>query len=383
MNNSMKKRQSKQYVIEKSLEIFDGDEKKLCDALYKLNQLEQQKLSEQKSVKATEVNKNLVKVFDIYRLNEIKENTSTNERSLRAVLDKFDLCDDTGYRELKSITKKFVDGVEALKIKYPNCHKFLELISDFGALTLCRSGANEYVLPPILLTGPPGVGKTAVVNEIAALLDVTCHQIDYATVTAGFIISGSSTVWSEGKTGCIVDMLRDGDAANSILILDEIDKVCGDQRYNPLGSLFTLLEKKMASKFVDEALNTPINASNIIFIATANDVTEISDPLRSRFIEIEIGAIEGEHHRVVTQSIYSSMLKDERLEESFTPQLSNPVFDALYDYSPREIKLMLSCAISKAARRCGEENQVKVSTSDFTMLENNSRTHHNPIGFIW
>ena len=382
MNNSMKKRQSKQYVIEKSLEIFDGDEKKLYEALYEINEIERQKITEKESDEVLDIDKNLVKVFDIKKLNEIKDNSSINERSLRAVLDKFDLEGDSGHRELKSITKKFVDGVVALKIKYPNCHQFLEVMNDFGALSLCRAGANEYRTPPILLTGPPGVGKTAVVNEIAGLLEVTCHQIDYATVTAGFVISGANTLWSEGKAGCIVDMLREGDAANSILILDEIDKVGGDQRYDPLGSLYTLLEKKMAARFVDEALQTPINASNIIFIATANDVTKIPDPLRSRFIEIEIGAVEGKHHRVVTQSIYSSIVQEERLEKSFAKQLSGLVFDALYDYSPREIKLMLSCAISKAAKRCQRGNQVNIIVSDLSMFEPNI-PKKNPIRFVF
>jgi len=382
MSNAMNYRRSKQSILEKGLEIFDGDEKKLCDALYKLNQLDRHKLADKKSSEAPEETKNLIKVFDIQKLNEIKNASSANERSLLAVLDKFDLYDDTGYRELKSITKNFVDGVEALKIKYPNCQDFLDLISDFAALTFFRSGASEFVLPPILLSGPPGVGKTAVVNEVAELLEVNCHQIDYATVTAGFLISGSNTSWSEGKSGCIVDMLRDGDAANSILILDEIDKAGGDQRYDPLGALYTLLEKKMAKKFVDEALQTPINASNLIFIATANDVTQIPDPLRSRFIEIEIGTIEGRHHRVVTQSIYSSILKDERLDKSFAKQLSNSVFDALYDYSPREIKLMLSCAISKAARRCLGRPQVDIIGDDLAMF-NSATSDKNPIRFVF
>ncbi len=234
--------------------------------------------------------------------------------------------------------------------------------------------------PPVLLTGPPGVGKTAVVSEVAKLLEVSCRKIDFATVTSGFVLSGSTTSWSEAKTGCIVDILRDGKTANSIVILDEIDKVGGDIRYDPLGSLYTLLEKKMAEEFIDEALDVPVNASYLMYVATANDVNMIPAAIRSRFIEIAIEPVKAKHHGVVTQSIYSEHLKMERIDESFSINISDETLNSLTGSSPREVKLILGRAVAKAAHRSKGKNEIQVEPQDLTLADDEQ---HNPVGFIW
>jgi len=325
--------------------------------------------------------KKIIPVFDMERLNEVMGNSSLSEKNIRSILNKFDLANDSGYRELKEIDNNFIASIESLKGKYPNCSQFLEMVSGYAELSKIRSKGNEFTMPPILLTGPPGVGKTAVVNEVAKLLDVRCHQIDYATVTSGFVISGSSSSWSEGKTGCVVDILRDGKAANPILILDEIDKVKGDIKFDPLGSLYTLLEKERAQKFIDEALNVPVDASHVMFIATANEVDNIPSPIRSRFIEITIDKVSAKHHKSVTQSIYSSLLLSERVEHIFKKTISDATYDCLRDFSPRDIKLILSCAMSKAARRMSGQKLIQINSQDIDFPVYDKDT--NPVGFVW
>lgn len=256
-STSEKRRPSNKRVLEMGMDLFEGDEDRFCQAIYNIYKAEVNNSSHVR----TKNNENSVKVIDVEKLIYIRDNLESSERSLKTILKKFKLHTDTGYRELKGVTTKFTLGIKSLKNKYPNCREFLDFIDEFGALSLYRSGTKEMSFPPVLLTGPPGVGKTAVVSEVAKLLEVSCRKIDFATVTSGFVLSGSTTSWSEAKTGCIVDILRDGKTANSIVILDEIDKVGGDIRYDPLGSLYTLLEKKMAEEFIDEALDVPVNAS--------------------------------------------------------------------------------------------------------------------------
>lgn len=174
-----------------------------------------------------------------------------------------------------SITRAFTDGMRELKRNYPNCYEFLEYVDQFGALSSCRADTLKMHSPPVLLAGSPGVGKTAIVQEVAKLLGVGCKQLDMATVTSSFVITGSSSVWSDAKTGCIVDILRDGNAANPIVILDELDKFSRDAKFDPLGGLYTLLEQEAAATFTDEALEMPIDASHILYVATANDLSVI------------------------------------------------------------------------------------------------------------
>jgi len=373
---SEKRKHSNERLIEVGLELFDGDESKLYQAIYNASKMEKTKAK----LADAKYNTNTVKVFDIEKLIHIRDNLSSNERSLRTILKKFNLDSDTGYRELKGISQTFTTDIENLKQKYPNCREFLEFIDEFAALSLYRSGYREMSFPPVLLSGPPGVGKTAVVSEVAKLLEVTCRKIDFATVTSGFVLSGSTTSWSEAKTGCVIDILRDGLTANSILILDEIDKVGGDNRYDPLGSLYTLLEKNMAAEFIDEALDLPVNASHLMFVATANNVELIPDAIRSRFIEISIKQIEKKHHKVVTQSIYVSHLKTEKIEEVFSKKINDETLWSLRGTSPREIKLILARAVAKAARRSIGENTIQLQPEDLILAEDDQ---NNPVGFIW
>lgn len=76
--------------------------------------------------------------------------------------------------------------------------------------------------------------------------------------------------------------------ANPVLMLDEIDKVSSDSRHNPLGPMYSLLEKHTAKRFVDEYLGVPFDVSNVIWIASANYVERIPEPIRSRMIESKL-----------------------------------------------------------------------------------------------
>ena len=92
-----------------------------------------------------------------------------------------------------------------------------------------------------------------------------------SSLTAGWILSGASAQWKNAKPGKVFDALVNGDYANPVIVVDEIDKAGGDSQYDPLGSLYTLLEHDTACDFVDEFAEVPIDASDVVWIATAND----------------------------------------------------------------------------------------------------------------
>ncbi len=333
-------------LLDSCLDMYQNDADSLCHAISEVYDHKKREF-----IANEHSGKDVVKVFDIDLLNKRYQKIIAGDRNVKVILNKFNLEEDSGYRELMPVTQSFFDGLTVLKKNYPNCHEFLDYVEQFAALSQCRSHTKKMYFPPVILAGPPGVGKTAIVREVAKLLSVPCKQLDMAAMTSGFVIAGSSSAWSDAKTGCIVDILRDNKVANPIIILDELDKVSTDAKFDPVGGLYTLLEQEAAARFTDEALEQPIDASHILYVATANNLAAIPEPLLSRFLVINIKDVKGEHHRQVTQSIYQALIKYEKMEQAFIPSLHDSIFEALESYSPREVKRLLIRAMAYAAYR--------------------------------
>ena len=111
-----------------------------------------------------------------------------------------------------------------------------------------------------------------------------------SSLTAGWVLSGASSQWKNAKPGKVFDTFLNGDYANPVIVVDEIDKASGDGQYDPLGALYELLEIETATRFVDEFVELPIDASGAVWLATANDAARIPEPLLSRLTVYEIDA---------------------------------------------------------------------------------------------
>ena len=111
------------------------------------------------------------------------------------------------------------------------------------------------------------VGKaTHVAREIAQLLGTGMGFVSMSSLTAGWVLSGSSSQWKNAKPGKVFEAIVDGQYANPVLVVDEIDKASGDAQYDPLGALYSLLEHDTAQNFTDEFAEVPIDASQAAVI---------------------------------------------------------------------------------------------------------------------
>ncbi len=172
-----------------------------------------------------------VPVFDMAAIQHIKMDSNAS-KNVKAVLDRFK-AHDNGKRRLKKVTANFVKRLQALKAQYPNSVEFIDYVEAFVMLSL-KQAYPAFYFSPVLLVGPAGIGKTAVVNALAELVGVVTRQVDLASTTAGMVLGGMSTQWSDAKTGVVIDLLREGDFANPIVILDEIDKAASTAKHDPL-----------------------------------------------------------------------------------------------------------------------------------------------------
>ena len=250
----------------------------------------------------------------------------------------FSIENDSGYRELKEVDIQLFKATMRLKKDFPNCESLLSFIERQAAL--CRFNKHqELTLPPILLVGSPGVGKTAVLRKLGELIDLPFSQIDCGTITANFIISGNSPQWAGAKPGRILTVLKKGHFANPIVVLDEIDKMSVRPDHDPFGPMYSLLDKDASKCFTDEFIpEVPIDASKLSIIATANETKNIPEAILSRFTIIQIESLEKYQTEIVIASIYKDLLDGLHHKNRFSKFLREKVVMELKCYTPRQIK---------------------------------------------
>ncbi|MFL6570590.1 MAG: AAA family ATPase, partial [Burkholderiales bacterium] len=170
--------------------------------------------------------------------------------------------------------------MDALFDELPN---FTEVLEDIRKhLALCIDSNDSVEVPPMLLLGEPGIGKTHFARKVSQLLGTGFGFVPMSSLTAGWVLSGASSQWKNAKPGKVFDTFVNGDYANPVIVVDEIDKASADGQYDPLGALYELLEIKTATRFIDEFVELPIDASGAVWLATANDPARIPEPLLDR-----------------------------------------------------------------------------------------------------
>ena len=265
--------------------------------------------------------------------------------------------------------------LHALQADFPHFAPAVELMRQRCALAKVTPG-QTFAMPPILLSGPPGVGKTAFAEAVAECLGLPFRRVDIASSTAGFVLAGSHSTWQGGKPGVVWELLQARTAA-SVLLLDEIDKAA-DSRYPVLGPLYVLLERNSARNFADEYIDMPVDASHLTWLATCNRPDLLDGALHSRFVEFEIPMPTADQMVAIARSVYRRMRSAAPWAAAFDPELPDAVIDVLTAATPRQLIRLLEDAHARAAgrRRCW------LHPDDFIMSRDSAQCGARRIGFI-
>ncbi len=236
------------------------------------------------------------------------------------------------------------NGLDDLYESSPNFTEVIDALKRHMALAI--DGNEPMQFTPMLLLGEPGLGKTHFAKCMAKVLGTSFEFLSMSSLTAGWILSGASSQWNNAKPGKVASSLISGEFANPLIALDELDKAGGDSRYDPMGSLYGLLEHDTALHFKDEFVEVNIDASNILWIATANDESSIPEPILNR---MDVHVIERPDHDgsiKIALSIYRDILDQHKWV--FDAEPSNDVLDCLAEEAPRDMRKVLVDAFGRA-----------------------------------
>ena len=221
----------------------------------------------------------------------------------------------------------------------------------------------------LCFSGPPGVGKTSLANSIATALKRPLIRIALGGLEDVNELRGHRRTYVGAMPGRITQGLIDAKKMNPVIVLDEIDKVSRSQRGDPTAALLEILDPEQNSEFRDYYLNFNIDLSNVIFIATANDVGRIPTPLRDRMEFIQVSSytpqekFEIAKRYLVPQELKKHGLKNSELSIS-KPALKELIHSFTREAGVRNLRRRIADMCRKAAKEILEKPEMaKVSVS--------------------
>ena len=221
----------------------------------------------------------------------------------------------------------------------------------------------------LCFSGPPGVGKTSLANSIATALKRPLVRIALGGLEDVNELRGHRRTYVGAMPGRITQGLIDAKKINPVIVLDEIDKVSRSQRGDPTAALLEILDPEQNSSFRDYYLNFNIDLSDVIFIATANDVGRIPTPLRDRMEFITISSYTPqEKFEIASRYLIPQELKKHGLKKSEVtlskPALKELIHSYTREAGVRNLRRRIADMSRKVARELLQNSDInKVSIS--------------------
>ena len=263
-----------------------------------------------------------------------------------------------GVRKLSKVPRAFSELLDQLVEEMPNFKQVVDTIRAMLALQV--AGDGSFQLPPILLAGDPGVGKTYFAMRLAKLMGTGFDMISLEGANSPMSLIGLEQHYYTSSPGKVFDLLVQGHTANPVFVVDELDKASSEARFPPANALYQLLEPETAKRFCDQScLHVKLDARRISWIVTANYLSAIPVPILSRLTTFHVPTPTGAERVRIASAIYRDLRAQMAWGRRFEPVLPLPTAKALAGAAgsvrPMKTLLRLACA-SAFLRKSGVVN---------------------------
>lgn len=211
-----------------------------------------------------------------------------------------------------------------------------ELRTTVAELARGKAAPTVFRSPVLCFTGPPGTGKTSVGQAIAEALGRKFHRMSLAGLRDEAELRGHRRTYVGALPGRVLQSVHRLGVRNPVFMLDEMDKIGKDFRGDPAAVFLEMLDPEQNSQFVDNYLEVPFDLSQVLFIATVNDVRELSGPLLDRLEVVSFqGYTAAEKVQIALRHLLPRQLREHGLTHPY-PDFTPPAVNAVVDGYTRE-----------------------------------------------
>lgn len=264
--------------------------------------------------------------------------------------------ENTDIKKAKEILDRDHYGLEKVK----------ERILEYLAVKCLAENTKGSI---ICLAGPPGTGKTSIARSLAESLGRKYVSVSLGGIQNEAEIRGHRKTYVGAMPGRIVTALKQAGSNNPLILLDEIDKMSGDFHGDPTAAMLEVLDPEQNKGFRDHFLELPFDLSKVLFVATANSIENIPEPLYDRMDIIEIsGYTELEKLNIAKKYLLPKQRKENGLTAK-TLKIPNKTIELLIEGYTREsgvrsLERKLAAICRKAAKEIVEEEKQSITVSE-------------------
>lgn len=278
---------------------------------------------------------------------------------------------DMPWNKVSKDNQDIKSAFEILEEDHYGLKKVKERIIEFLAV---RALTKKGDAPIICLVGPPGTGKTSIARSIARAVNKKYVRISLGGVRDEAEIRGHRRTYVGAMSGRIAAGIKQAGVKNPLMLLDEIDKVSKDYKGDTASALLEVLDSEQNISFRDHYLELPLDLSEVLFVATANDIEPIPRPLLDRMELIEVSSYtENEKFHIAKEFLIKKQMSRNGLKPEHITFTDKAIYKMIRSYTReagvRSLERKLGQVCRKAARQIMEDHKEKIKITDLNLTK--------------